>query len=114
MKIISLILLSVLSCFLQENRIKGVYRIEFDKKYQTQTFQVTFNDSLYVKKMPDALTSKGKIKYEKFKAVLKQNNDDDPIEIDLREVGKDTIKFSTRSKSDQSKVMNRGMLIKIK
>lgn len=114
MKILSITILAALSCLVQENRMKGVYRVEFDKKYQTQTYQITFNDSLYVKKMPDALTSKGKIKYEKFKVTLRQNSSDDPIEIDAREINKDTMKFTARSKSDLSKVMSRGMLIRIK
>lgn len=114
MKILSIAILAALACLVQEQRMKGVYRTEFDKKYQTQTYQITFNDSLYVKKMPDAITSKGKIKYEKFKVTLKQNSSDDPIEIDARDINKDTMKFTTRSKSDLSKVMNRGMLIRIK
>lgn len=114
MKIVSLTILALLSCFLQESRLKGVYRIEFDKKYQAQTFQVTFNDSLYVKKMPDALTSKGAIKYEKFRVVLRQNNSEDPIELDARDINKDTMKFTIRSKSDLSKVMSRGRFIRIK
>ena len=112
----TIFLLLAWCCFLpQDNKkLNGVYRVEFEKKYQSQTYQLTFRDSTYVKRWPDAVTSKGIIKYDKYKAQLRKDMADDPIEIDLREVGKDTIKFSTRSKSDQSKVMNRGMLIKVK
>ena len=99
----------------QETKLEGRYRIAFDEKYQSQTYQITFHpDGTYTKRWPDAVTSKGAVKYEKFTAVLRKDMDEDPVEIDLREVGKDTIRFSTRSKKDQSKVMNRGMLIRIK
>lgn len=114
MKTIAIAGLVALALLVQDNKLKGVYRVEFDKKYQSQTYQITFNDSLFTKKWPDAITNKGKIKYEKFKATLKQNADDNPIEIDLRDANKDTMKFTTRSKSDLSKVMSRGMLIRIK
>jgi hypothetical protein len=112
----TLFVLLAFCCFLpQENKkLSGVYRIEFEKKYQTQTYQITFKDSSYTKRWPDAVTSKGVIKYEKYKALLRKDMADDPIEIDAREIGKDTMKFSTRSKTDQSKVLNRGSLIKVK
>lgn len=116
MKLFSIIATGILYCLTQQDnaKLQGIYRVEFDKKYQSQTFQLTFKDSVYVKKMPDALTYKGKIVYQKFKVTLKENADDNPIEIDTREINKDTIKFTTRSKSDLSKVMNRGKLIRMK
>ena len=98
----------------EDKKLEGKYRIEFEKKYQQQTYQIMFDNDSYTKRWPDAVTSKGKIKYEKFTAVLRKDITEDPVEVDLREVGKDTIKFSTRSKSDQSKVINRGLLIRVK
>jgi len=98
----------------QDKKLEGKYRIEFEKKYQAQTYQIAFSNDTYTKRWPDAVTSKGTIKYEKFTAILRKDMGEDPVEIDLRDIGKDTMKFSTRSKSDQSKVMNRGLLIKVK
>lgn len=98
----------------QQQKLEGRYRIEFDKKYQQQTYQITLDKDSYTKRWPDAVTTKGTIKYEKFTAVLRKDIEDDPIEIDLRDAGKDTIAFSTRSKRDQSKVLNRGWLIRQK
>ncbi|MFT3793193.1 hypothetical protein [Flavobacterium sp.] len=95
-------------------KLNGHFRIEFDKKNGQPAYQITFNDSTFVKKMPDAITYKGKIEYSKFKATIRQNKEDDPIEIDNREIGKDTIKFTLKSKRDLSMTLNRGKLIKIK
>lgn len=95
-------------------RLKGAYKLEYDTKYQLQTCQVVFSDSTYVKKLPDGLASKGKVSYSKYKVLLKQNNDDNPIEIDGRELTKDTIKFTTKNKTDLSMTINRGKMIRIK
>ncbi|RZJ31419.1 MAG: hypothetical protein EOO48_02155 [Flavobacterium sp.] len=111
-----LILIFVFFTFLlpqQQAKLKGVYKLEYDNKYQLQTCQVTFSDSTFVKKLPDGLTTKGKIVYEKYKITLTPNNDN-PIEIDGRELAKDSIKFTTRQKTDLSMVLNRGKLIRMK
>lgn len=112
----ALLLALTFSLFLPQEtkKLEGKFRIEFEKKYQTQTYQIMFSNDTYTKRWPDAVTSKGVIKYEKYTAILRKDMTEDPVEIDLREIGKDTMKFSTRSKSDQSKVMNRGMLIRVK
>ena len=112
-----LLLISALFCFsgAQENpRLNGVYRVTFDKKYELQSYQITFSDSVYTKKMKDAVTYKGKIVYEKYKSLIRKDKSENPIEIDNREIGKDTIKFATKNKTDLSLVVNRGLLIKIK
>jgi hypothetical protein len=71
------------------------------------------SDSVYTKKMKDAMTYKGKIVYEKYKSLIRKDKSENPIEIDNREIGK-TIKFATKNKTDLSLVVNRGLLIKIK
>ncbi len=114
-----LLLLLITTFFLslvpQENpKLNGTYRIVFDKKYEQQTFKIVFVDSIYKKIMPDAVMYKGKIKYEKYRALLRYSSDDNPIEIDKRDFGKDTMKFTTKSKIDISKTIARGMMIKIK
>jgi len=116
MKTFVLLLTAAFCCsFYQESpRLKGIYRIEFDKKYALHGYQVTFADSVYTKKMPDAVTSKGKISYDKFKTTFRKNADEDPIEIDNRDISKDTIKFSTKNKRDLSLTVNRGKMIKVK
>lgn len=101
--------------FQQETpKLHGTYRIVFEKKYEQQTFKMVFDDSIFKKVMPDAVTYKGKIKYEKFRAFLKYGKDDNPIEIDKHEFNKDTMKFTMKSNVDLSKTTARGMLVKIK
>ncbi len=114
MKIVLLAL--VFLGFIQQEtpRLNGKYRTEFDLKYVQQNYQISFKDSTFVKKMPDAVTYKGKIAYGKFRATIKQNADDDPMEIDNREFGKDTIAFTVKSKRDNSRVAGRGILIRVK
>lgn len=98
----------------EKTRLNGVYRTEFDKNYGLQTFQLTFSDSIYSKRMADAVTSKGKIIYEKYKVTLRKNSDEDPIVIDPRDIGKDTIKFTIKSKVDLSRNLNYGKMIRVK
>lgn len=116
MKTLLLLITVFFSCFIEQEKPKlnGVYKVEFDKKFAQQSYQMTFNDSVYKKRMPDAVTSTGKIKYEKFRAILLQNKESNSIEIDNREISKDTIKFTTKSYIDISKTINSGKMIKIK
>ncbi len=116
MKTFLLIILAALSFLMpQENkRLTGKYKTVFDKKYQQQVYELNFKDSTYMKKMPDMVTYKGKITYEKFKTTFRQNNEDDPLEIDNKEINKDTMAFIIRNKVDLSAIKGRGKLIKIK
>ena len=116
MKTLMIIILATFSFVMPQGNPKliGKYRTEFDKKYLQQTYELIFKDSTYVKKMPDAVTYKGKITYEKYKTTFRQNKDDDPIEIDSKEINKDTIKFTIRNKTDLSLTKARGRLIRIK
>lgn len=113
--LIFFIMASLFALFAQENTtLKGTYKVEFDKKYAQQGYKITFADSTYKKVMPDFVAYKGTITYEKFKAIIRKDKDDNPIEIDKREIGKDTIKFTTKSKTDLSVIVNRGKMIKAK
>lgn len=94
-------------------KLNGTYRIVFEKKYEQQTFKMVFVDSIFKKMMPDAVMYKGKIKYEKFRAVLRYSSEDNPMEIDRRDFGKDTMKFTTKSKIDLSKTVARGFMVKV-
>lgn len=112
-----LMIAGVLFCFSavqNETKLKGIYRVEFDKKYELQSYQITFADSIYTKRMKDAVTYKGKIAYEKYKVLLRKDKSENPIEIEIAEIGKDTIKFATKNKTDLSLTINRGRLIKTK
>lgn len=93
-------------------KLKGTYKVEFDRKYSFQTYTVTFDDSTYSIRLQDARTFKGKIAYAKFKAVIKEMPTENKMEIDNREINKDTIAFVTRSKSNAEMVVSRGKLIK--
>jgi hypothetical protein len=115
MKLVVVLLSTLFLGFIQQEnpKLNGTYRIVFDKKYEQQTFKIVFVDSIYKKIMPDAVMYKGKIKYEKFRAVLRYSSDDNPIEIDNRDFTKDTMKFTTKSKIDASKTISRGLMIKM-
>jgi len=115
MKPLILLITLVLSLLAQQEtvRLKGTYKLEYDTKHQLQTSQIVFSDSTFVKKLPDGLSTKGKVIYAKYKVTLKMNNDN-PIEIDGRELAKDTIKFKTMNKTDLSMTINRGRMIRIK
>lgn len=114
MKTIAIFLIAALFGLSQQQniRLKGTYKVEFDKGQQG--FQITFSDSIYFKKMPDAITYKGKLDYSKFKVAIRKDKNEDPIEIDNREIGKDTMAFTLRSKADLSRTISRGKMIKIK
>lgn len=116
MKTLAIIITAICTLFpaAQKAKLNGVYRVEYDKKYELQGYQFTFSDSVYVKKMKDAVTYKGKIEYEKYKVLIRKDKSENPIEIAANEIGKDTIKFSTKNKTDLSLVVNRGKLIKVK
>jgi hypothetical protein len=45
--------------------------------------------------------------------VLRYSSDDNPIEIDKRDFGKDTMKFTAKSKIDLSKTVARGFMVKV-
>ncbi|WP_298222946.1 hypothetical protein [Flavobacterium sp.] len=116
MKILIIAILTFLASLLpQENaKLNGKYRIVFEKKYEQQTFQMVFTDSVFKKVMPDAVMYKGKIKYEKYRAFLRYGKDDNPMEIDNREFNKDSMKFTMKSNIDISKTTARGWLVKVK
>lgn len=110
MKALLVILISL--CCQQTIHLNGTYIVVYDKGQQG--YQMTFGDSIYIQKMPDAVTTRGIVSYGKYKVMLRKTKDDNPIEIDNREIGKDTIKFITRSQRDLSMALNRGKMIKIK
>lgn len=95
-------------------QLNGNYRVEFDRKYELGSFKINFNGDTFEKIMPDAVSYKGKIKYEKYKTQIRVNADDNPIELDNREFGKDTMLFLTKNKTDLSRILYRGKMIKIK
>jgi len=114
MKSLFLLLFGLISVMVQQEKTKcvGTYKVVYDKGQQG--YEIVFSDSTFVQKMPDAVSYKGKIKYEKFKVLLRKSTDENPIEIDKREVNKDTIKFATKSNRDLSLTVNRGKMYKLK
>lgn len=110
MKYIALTLL--LFAFPQDQKLSGTYRIEFSKKDGTQSYELIFSDAAYQKRMPDATSSSGKIVYSKYIATLKHEKDN-PLEIDLRDVGRDTLRFKMKSRNNSSMKLNEGVLIRV-
>jgi len=98
----------------QNAKLIGTYKVVFDKKYEKEGFNIIFKESTYTQIMPDAVTTVGVINYEKFKVLIRKDKDDNPIEIDKREINKDTMKFSTKTGRDLSLTINRGMMIRVK
>ena len=102
-------------CFIQQqnSKLNGKYRVEYDKKYAQGSYIISFSDSIFRKTMPDAVMYKGKINYGKFTATIRKDNNDDVMEIDNKEFNKDTIKFTTKNKTDLSRIINRGLMIRV-
>ena len=109
-----LLYLTITFCLFQQDKSKlnGTYNVVYDKGHQG--YKITFIDSVYIKKMPDASIYKGRIDYGKFKVVIRKDKDEDPIEIYNREIGNDTIQFATKSKRNISTVINRGKMVRLK
>ena len=104
----------IFALFQQEKpKLNGTYNVIYDKGQQ-HSYKITFTDSMYAKKLADASIYKGRIDYGKFKVTIRKDKEEDPIEIDNREISKDTIKFATKSKRDLSMVVNRGMMVRVK
>lgn len=97
----------------QEQKLTGTYRIEFLKKDGTNAYKIELQEDKFRKIMPDASTKSGKITYSKYTAMLK-NDADDPIEVDLRDAGKDTLHFKLRNRNNASMKINEGLLIRVK
>lgn len=116
MKLLLIFITAFFSSIIQQEKPKlnGTYKIVFDKKYAQQVSQITFNDSVFKKIMPDAVMYKGIIQYQKYKVIIRKDKNENPIEIDNREILKDTITFTTKSYIDISKTLNTGKLIRIK
>ena len=87
MKALFLIVTAALSYFsMQEcTKLQGTYTVQFDKKYHLESYRITYTDSTYLKVMRDAVSSKGEIVYDQYKAALKSKSDN-PIMIDCREM----------------------------
>jgi hypothetical protein len=108
-----LMLLSLLMLFaVQDEKLQGEYRVEFAKQDGTQSFVLRFEGDRFTKVNPDASQSAGSIRYSKHIALLK-NEKDHPIEIDRRDTGKDTLKFTMRHKNNSGMKLNSGMLIRV-
>jgi len=115
MKTIILILMtSFLFVPQQQAKLMGTYRVEFDKKYGKNGYQIIFNDSIFRATMPDAVMYKGKITYDKYKTTFRCTKDENPMEINNSEISGEVIKFCTRNKTDLYLVVNRGRLIRVK
>lgn len=101
----------------QEAHIKGRYRIVFEKKFSSQNGTVSFDKTSYKRVLNDGKTISGKIDYQKFRVVLKDDNKILQVILDNKAIGKDTISFSTidvSKKVEPDILIDEGMLIKLK
>ncbi len=100
-----------------EIKLNGKYQMKFEEKYSSQNCVITFQDSIYKRKLPSGKTTKGHILYKKFSVCLSEDELNLEMDFAKGEIQKDTIFFSTKNKSDKldnGLIINEGKLIKLK
>ena len=102
---------------LQEKKLSGSYKIIFEAEYNSQDGIIVFKDSFYERNCKSK-TIKGNVDYQKFRVILKDEKTSLQMIISKREIGRDTISFSTinldkKMESDDI-IIHEGKLIKIK
>lgn len=103
----------------QEVKLHGKYKMEFEEKFKEQNCVVTFNDSLYSRKLPNGKTIKGKVTYRKYHISLKDEKTNLQMDFAKMQIGRDTIFFGTKDVSivDKNKSdihIDNARLIKLK
>lgn len=107
-----------LHLFQQDFKLNGKYRMQYEEKYNSQNCVILFNDTTYIRELPNGKFIKGHILYQKFNVSLKDNETSLQMDFLKREIHKDTIFFGTKDLDDKIKsngiTINVGKLIKIK
>lgn len=101
----------------QEPILKGRYKIVFEKEFSSQNGTVSFDKTSYKRVLINGKLTSGKIDYQKFRIILKDNDNVLQMILDNDEIGKDTISFSTidiSKKVEPDILIDEGKLIKLK
>lgn len=117
--IISALVLSFTLFPIQDVKIKGKYKIEYDYSYGSQNGTITFDGDAYVRKQIDGRKVKGNIDYQQYFIFLNDNKSHLQVKFPKREISNDTIYFRTIDLNDKSVnndplTLYAGKLIKIK
>lgn len=99
-----------------EAGLEGRYKMIFEKEFSSQNGTVSFDKTTYRRVLVNGESISGKIDYQKFRVVLKDDNDAFQIILSKRAIGKDTIPFSTidlSKKVEADILIHEGKLIKL-
>lgn len=94
----------------QESRIKGKYEMQFEEEFNSQNCIVTFDGSIYERKLSNGKIVKGKIEYSDQKIFLNDKNTSLQMELYKDEVPNDTIYFKTQNLRKKTKE-NKGEIV---
>ena len=103
---------------IQEDKMSGKYKMEYEEKFSTQNCVITIKDSTYERKLLNGKTVKGKIIYKKFSVELKDADTNLQMDFYKGDISRDTIFFGTKDLNktvdNNDIVINSGKLIKLK
>lgn len=101
---------------LQEKKLSGSYKIIFEAEYNSQDGIIVFKDSIYERNCKSK-TIKGNVDYQKFRVILKDEKTSLQMIISKREIGRDTISFSTinldKKMETDDIIIHEGKLVKL-
>ena len=117
--LITSLLLSLI--FQKEYRLKGNYKIEYEKPYDFEDGRIFFDDTTFVKTTKKGAKIYGKVEYSKYYVYLKSKNSTQLIDFLKSDIEKDTIEFGTKETNPKKSLtmnyldvsINRGKLIKL-
>ena len=106
MKLITMIFIPFLILLMlnqiQDKKMKGEYKIEYDYSYGSKNGIVNFDNDTYTRKQIDGKKVKGSVDYQKYFIMLNDKNSNLQVKFPKREIGKDTIFFRTIDLNDKS------------
>lgn len=117
--LITSLLLSLI--FQKEYRLKGNYKIEYEKPYDFEDGRIFFDDTTFVKTTKEGAKIYGKVEYSEYYVFLKSKNSTQLIDFLKSDIEKDTIEFGTKETDPKKSLtmnyldvsINRGKLIKL-
>lgn len=104
---------------IQEKKLIGKYKMEYDYNYGSQNGIITFSENGYLRKQVNGKKVKGNIEYQQYFVLLNDKNSHLQVKFPKREINNDTIFFRTtdlnnsRDNNDPLTIYG-GKLIKIK
>jgi len=117
--LITSLLLSLI--FQKEYRLKGNYKIGYEKPYDFEDGRIFFDDTTFVKTTKEGAKIYGKVEYSEYYVFLKSKNSTQLIDFLKSDIEKDTIEFGTKETDPKKSLtmnyldvsINRGKLIKL-